>query len=132
LGARFSTLAPAEPADESAGYPFRDPTRSLLVTGRAREGLRGWGWWDRIILGESMKKQAPLLDRISVDPEVCHGKPCIKGTRILVSVILDNLAAGLTPQEIVEEYPPLTLEDIQAALAYASELAREEELLPLR
>jgi uncharacterized protein (DUF433 family) len=53
-----------------------------------------------------MKKQAPLLDRISVDPEVCHGKPCIKGTRILVSVILDNLAAGLTPQEIVEEYPP--------------------------
>jgi uncharacterized protein (DUF433 family) len=84
------------------------------------------------MLGESMKKQAPLLDRISVDPEVCHGKPCIKGTRILVSVILDNLAAGLTPQEIVEEYPPLTLEDIQAALAYASELAREEELLPLR
>jgi uncharacterized protein (DUF433 family) len=94
--------------------------------------LRGWGERGRIILGESMKKQAPLLDRISIDPEVCHGKPCIKGTRILVSVILDNLAAGLTPREIIEEYPPLTLEDIQAALAYASELAREEELLPLR
>ncbi len=71
-------------------------------------------------------------DRISVDLQICHGKPCIKGTRILVSVILDNLAAGLTAEEIIDEYPPLTLEDVQAALVYASELTREEELLPLR
>jgi len=70
-------------------------------------------------------------DRIVVDPKICHGKPCIKGTRIMVSVILDNLAEGLTPEEIVEEYPPLTLDDVKAAIAYAAELVREEELIPL-
>ena len=70
--------------------------------------------------------------RIHSDPEICHGKPCIRGTRIMVSVILDNLAEGLTPQEIVDDYPPLALEDIQAALSYAATLAREEELVALR
>ena len=71
-----------------------------------------------------------LLKRITIDPKVCHGKPCIKGTRIMVTVILDNLAEGLTPEEIVTEYPPLTLEDVRAAIAYATLLAREEELIP--
>lgn len=71
-------------------------------------------------------------DQIDINPKVCHGKPCIKGTRIMVSVILDNLAEGLTLEEIVEEYPPLTLENVRAAIAYAATLAREEELLPLR
>jgi uncharacterized protein (DUF433 family) len=70
--------------------------------------------------------------RISSDPQVCHGKPSIRGTRIMVSVILDNLADGLSPDEIVAEYPPLTLEDIRAAIAYAAVLTREEELVPLR
>lgn len=50
----------------------------------------------------------------------------------MVSVILDNLADGLTPEEIVKEYPPLTAEDVRAAIAYAAVLAREEELVPLR
>lgn len=71
-------------------------------------------------------------ERISSNPDVCHGKPCITATRIMVSVILDNLADGLTPDEIVTDYPPLTLIDIRAAIAYAAALAREEELLPLR
>ncbi len=71
-------------------------------------------------------------DRIQATPEICHGKPCIRGTRIMVSVILDNLAEGLLPEEIVNEYPPLTPEDVRAALAYAAILAREEELIPLR
>ncbi|WP_376792656.1 DUF433 domain-containing protein [Thermoflexus sp.] len=71
-------------------------------------------------------------ERIVVDPQICHGKPCVRGTRIPVSVILDNLAEGLTPEEIVAEYPPLTLEDVQAAIAYAADLVREEELAPLR
>ena len=71
-------------------------------------------------------------ESISIDPKVCHGKPCIKGTRIMVSVILDNLAEGLTPEEIVAEYPPLTLENVRSAISYAAALAREEELLPLR
>jgi uncharacterized protein (DUF433 family) len=68
-------------------------------------------------------------ERIVVDTNVCHGKACIKGTRIMVSVILDNLAAGLKPEEIVASYPSLILEDIQAAVAYAAELAREREIL---
>ena len=70
--------------------------------------------------------------RISVRSDVCHGKPCIHGTRIMFSVVLDNLADGLSPEEIVKDYPPLTLEDIRAAIAYAANLTREEEMLPLR
>lgn len=73
-----------------------------------------------------------LLNRISVDPKVCHGKPCLRGTRIMVSVILDNLAEGRTPERIVRDYPPLKIEDVKAAIAYAAELASEEEMLPLR
>jgi len=73
-----------------------------------------------------------LLERVSIDPEACHGKACIRGSRIMVSVILDNLAEGLTPEEIVAEYPPLTLQDVRAAVVYAAILAREEDLIPLR
>lgn len=64
-------------------------------------------------------------DHISVDPNVCHGKPCIRGTRIMVSVILDNLAAGETTTDILKNYPSLREQHIQAALAYAAELARD-------
>jgi len=64
-------------------------------------------------------------DRVSVDPHVCHGKACIKGTRVMVSVILDNLAAGVAHDEILKSYPSLASEDIHAAVAYAAELARE-------
>ena len=64
-------------------------------------------------------------DYIVVDPNVCHGKACIKGTRIMVSVILDNLAAGLSPDEVVDSYPSLNREAVQAAMTYAAELARE-------
>ena len=66
-----------------------------------------------------------LLDRVTVDPKVCGGKPCIRGTRIYIAIILDALAEGLSPQEIIDHYPSLTLEDIRAAVAYAGELARE-------
>ena len=69
-------------------------------------------------------------ERISVDPTVCHGKACIKGTRIMVSIILDNLAAGLSEDDIIKEYPSLSKEDILAAIAYAAELARER-VMPL-
>ncbi len=62
---------------------------------------------------------------ITVDPAVCHGRACIKGTRIMVSVVLDNLAAGLTAEEIVGSYPSLNHEAVQAAIAYAAELGRE-------
>ncbi|MGH6815357.1 MAG: DUF433 domain-containing protein [Hyphomicrobiaceae bacterium] len=66
-----------------------------------------------------------LLERISIDPEVCFGKPCIKGTRIWVSLILDYLAEGITEAEILADYPQLIREDIRAALAYGAEVARE-------
>jgi uncharacterized protein (DUF433 family) len=71
-------------------------------------------------------------ERVVIDPAICHGKPCIRGTRVLVSVILDNLADGLSAEEIIREYPPLTLDDVRAAIRYAAALAREEELVPLR
>ena len=71
-------------------------------------------------------------DRITTDPSVCHGKTCIKGTRIMVSVSLDNLAAKVSQAEILQSYPTLTSEDIFAAISYAAELAREQiVLLPL-
>ncbi len=63
-------------------------------------------------------------DRITSDPNVCHGKPCIKGTRVMVSVILDNLAAGETHESIIQGYH-VEEEDIQAALRYAADLARD-------
>lgn len=64
-------------------------------------------------------------DYITVDPNVCHGQACIAGTRVMVSVILDNLAAGLTAEEIVESYPTVTVDAVTAALHYATELAKE-------
>lgn len=66
-----------------------------------------------------------LLLRISIDPEVCFGKPCIKGYRIWVSLILDFLASGMTVQEILQQYPALEKADILACIAYGAEMARE-------
>lgn len=66
-----------------------------------------------------------LLERISIDPRICFGKPCIKGTRIWVSMILDQLAAGTPEREFLENYPQLTHEDVLAAIAYGAEAARE-------
>jgi len=68
---------------------------------------------------------ADLLERISVDPAICGGKPCIKGTRIWVSLILDLLANGATETEIRSEYPQLKRDDVLAAIAYGAERARE-------
>jgi len=70
-------------------------------------------------------------DRIEINPNICHGKPCIKGTRVMVSIILDYLHAGETPEAILKEYPTLTLEDVRAALGYATWLVHEEEDSPL-
>jgi len=66
-----------------------------------------------------------LLDRISIKPNVCFGKACVKGTRIWVSPILDFLASGMSQEEVLKEYPDLTLLDIQACLAYGAEMSRE-------
>ena len=67
----------------------------------------------------------PLLTRITIDPRICGGKPCIKGTRIWVSLILDFLSDDMTEAELLAEYSRLTHEDVLAAIAYGAEAARE-------
>jgi uncharacterized protein (DUF433 family) len=69
-------------------------------------------------------------NRISVDPAICHGKACITGTRVMVSVIVDNIAAGVSRQGLLRSYPSIRDQDIDAALQYAAELARER-IVPL-
>jgi uncharacterized protein (DUF433 family) len=66
-----------------------------------------------------------LLDRISIDPAVCGGKPCIRGTRVWVSLVLDMLAAGMSVAELIAEYPQLAHDDVLAAIAYGAEVSRE-------
>lgn len=69
---------------------------------------------------------------LSSDPQVCHGQLCARGTRVFVTCILDSLAEGSSREEILRSYPTLKPEHIDAAMAYAAELAHEESLLPLR
>ena len=70
-------------------------------------------------------------DRISIDPRIHHGKPCIKGTRVPASVIVGSIAAGDTPERILKSWPQLTAEDIAAALWFASALAAEATAFPV-
>ena len=72
-----------------------------------------------------MPTREELLARISINPQICFGKPCIRGHRIWVSLVLDLLASGITAEEIIVDYPDLTREDIQACIAYGAEMARE-------
>lgn len=67
----------------------------------------------------------PLLERISINPNVCFGKPTVRGTRIWVSLILDFLADGWSIQEVLDNYPHLTEEDVRACIAYGAEMSRE-------
>lgn len=67
-------------------------------------------------------------EHITVDPNVCHGQACVKGTRVMVSVILDNLAAGIGWDGILASYPSLKEESIRAAIAYAAELSKERTI----
>jgi uncharacterized protein (DUF433 family) len=69
-----------------------------------------------------------LLDRISIDPNICHGQPCVKGTRIMAWLIVQYLANGDSFEEILAGYPSLSREDVQACLAYAAEMTRERVL----
>jgi uncharacterized protein (DUF433 family) len=87
----------------------------------ARSGRKGYHFGASGMESSAMEWR----ERISIDPAVCHGQACIKGTRIPVAVVLDNLAAGLSAEEIVASYPPLRVDDVRAATAYAADLARE-------
>ena len=86
-----------------------------------------WGW---LVEGIFMPNRKELLGRITTDPNICFGKPCIRGTRIWVSLIVENLADGVTEKELLEAYPQLASDDIRAALAYAAEMTRER-VMPL-
>jgi uncharacterized protein (DUF433 family) len=77
-----------------------------------------------------MTKRDELLQRISIDPRVCFGRPVIRGTRIWVSLIVDNLAEGVAEAELLAAYPQLKPEDIRAALSYAAEMTRER-IIPI-
>jgi len=77
-----------------------------------------------------MTKREALLKRISIDPRICFGKPCIRGTRIWVSLIVDNLADGVSEAELLAAYPQLQTDDIRAALAFAAEMTRER-IIPI-
>lgn len=82
----------------------------------------------RVILDarpEHVMTREELLGRISIDPRICFGKPCIRGHRIWVSLILDLLAGGMTVQQVLQEYPQITEEDVLACIAYGAEMARE-------
>ena len=71
-------------------------------------------------------------DRINVDPRVLVGKPVVKGTRIAVELVVDLMAMGWTQEQILDGYPNLTVEDIRACLAYASEILHAERVYPLK
>ena len=73
-----------------------------------------------------------LLERIVTDPAICHGKPCIRGHRVWVSLIVDLLADGLTADEILAQYPGLEADDVRASIAYASEMTRERIVITSR
>ena len=99
-----------------------------------RDAIMGYNWASykgisRDVRQNYFKKwrmrMSNLLDRISINPNICFGKPCIRGTRIWVSLILDFLASGMSEQEVLHEYPQLTHEDILAAIGYGAEAARE-------
>lgn len=75
---------------------------------------------------ETGGKREKLLSRISIDPNICSGKPCIRGHRIWVSLITDFLAGGMTKDELLQEYPQLESADIDACIAYGAEMTRDE------
>lgn len=72
-----------------------------------------------------------LLSRITIDPDVCHGKPCVRGLRYPVEMLLDLLSAGMTTDEILSDFSDLEREDLLAALAFAARLARTRRLDPV-
>jgi len=79
-----------------------------------------------------MKKKAPLLlERITISPDICHGKPCIRGMRYPVELILELLSSGMTMEEILADYEDLEREDILAALAFATRLSQIKRIQPL-
>ncbi len=72
-----------------------------------------------------------LLERITVDPNICHGKPCVRGLRYPVEMLLELQSSGMTPAEILADYPDLEADDLRAACAYGARLSRVQRVQPL-
>ena len=89
----------------------------MLASGRSR----------RMVLGMSGDI---LLSRITVDPKICHGKPCIRGLRYTVEFLLELLSGGTTPEQILADYPDLESDDLRAVYAYAARLSRVQRIDP--
>ncbi len=84
----------------------------------------------RIVLVDSLSMN-PLLSRITIDPSVCHGKPCIRGLRYPVETLLELLSSGMTSDEILADYDDLKRDDLLAAIAFAARLAQSRRLIPV-
>jgi uncharacterized protein (DUF433 family) len=78
-----------------------------------------------------MMSMDPLLARITIDPAVCHGKPCVRGLRYPVETLLELLSSGMTPDEVLADYEDLERDDLFAALAYAAKLTRSKRIQPV-
>ena len=119
-----------EPAANGATLTTSPATRPRVAAGRAHtaegDGAPPAARAGMILSVDPAPHPPGWRDRITVDPLVCHGQACVAGTRILVTVVLDNLASGRTAEQIVADYPSLTPDDIRACIAYAAELAREQ------
>ena len=72
-----------------------------------------------------------LLSRITIDPQICHGKPCVRGLRYPVEFLLETLSSGMTTEEVLADYPDLELDDLRAVFAYAARLSRVQRVEPL-
>lgn len=82
-------------------------------------------------LYDDVVSEAELLTRITLDPDICHGKPCIRGLRYPVETLLELLSSGMSSDEILEDYEDLESEDLRATLAYAAKLSRVNRAIPL-
>lgn len=102
------------PVDTTPCIARQPPSRRAGVAGAVRRGAACYA--------SAMSMEAH--PRIVSNPAICHGRPCIRGTRIMVAVVLDNLAAGQTPEQVIASYPSLTVEDIRAALALEADRVR--------
>jgi uncharacterized protein (DUF433 family) len=121
LGVTADRPAGVSAGVQRGGHPAVAPS----YTDRAQTGMLQAGAWERAIIGfdnriRTVEGMSDLLERITIDPEICHGKPCICGLRYPVEVIFELLSAGSTVDEILRDYEDLEREDVLAALAFAA------------
>jgi uncharacterized protein (DUF433 family) len=120
-----STVETASACDFASGHSGAGNTGSAILGDWLQPRRLGTWTFVRGMDSKGISTMNRLLERVTIDPAVCGGKPCIKGTRIWVSLILDFLADGMIEAELLAEYPQLVHEDVLAAIAYGAEAARE-------